>query len=731
MTTIHAVTNDQVLSARILPKVACNNQNTVRLHVDFDSAWNDYARAAVFYTSVNPTAYEVVLSSDDICIVPPEVLTESCHLFIGVKGVKGAAIKMSTVMKLKIEVGTPSVIISDPTNNVYHKLLEAYAGTNAAVKVERERVNNLSKLQNGSTTGDAELTDIRVDYNGKTHGTAGAAVRAQIEPIAKQVKVKNLIDFKKLTRGYLADDGWLNNYNNGFVRNHEVTTDFIEVDPTKTYYFANRFGDISTALKDSFEEQWLVNWFAFGLYDATKTFIKRISYDAMETFISSAELEGAVYVRVSYRTYMFNRPVFAACSVPCDDVTELVIADNLLETYPMIFNGYVTNTSGAVIGTTHDINGYIPSERNELTSDFIPCGGGKEMFIFSTATRDNFIRIAFYGADGYYISSISYSPTSTDNVGANDYNNFLEKFTTPESAVALRISCRGAYIVECVLAYNDDQRRYLYKECERNYRSKYETKKIERLPFGSTNVKGVAHRGFSTVAPENTLSAYRLARKNGFDYVECDISFTSDGYAVLLHDSTIDRTSSGTGNIASMTLAEVRALDFGMWKAEEYKGEQIPTFEEFIALCKHLGLHPYIELKEGTEEQIKALVGVVKRHGMKGKVTWISFNSTYLAYIKAVDPKARLGFVVSSVNTSAINTVTKNLQSGHNEVFIDCAYGNASAEAVQLCLDADIPLEVWTVNSESEILALDAYVSGVTSDNLIAGNVFYDNSIGG
>jgi hypothetical protein len=64
-------------------------------------------------------------------------------------------------------------------------------------------------------------------------------------------------------------------------------------------------------------------------------------------------------------------------------------------------------------------------------------------------------------------------------------------------------------------------------------------------------------------------------------------------------------------------------------------------------------------------------------------------------------------------------------------VFIDCAYGNIPEEAVQLCADADIPLEVWTVNSEGEILALDAYVSGVTSDNLIAGKVFYDSKIGG
>jgi glycerophosphoryl diester phosphodiesterase len=257
-----------------------------------------------------------------------------------------------------------------------------------------------------------------------------------------------------------------------------------------------------------------------------------------------------------------------------------------------------------------------------------------------------------------------------------------------------------------------------------------ETFTLEDTRCKNPNVKAVNHRGYHE-APENTLSAFRLSKKKGFTYVECDVSFTSDGYAVLLYDSTVDRTSNGTGSINALTLAEVRALDFGSWKSEEYAGEQIPRFEEFIALCKHLGLHPYIELKEGTEEQIKGLVGVVKRYGMKGKVTWISFNSAYLGYIKAVDPNARLGFVVGAVSATTINTVTKTLQSGYNEVFIDCAYGNIPEEAVQLCADADIPLEVWTVNSEGEILALDAYVSGVTSDNLIAGKVFYDSKIGG
>ncbi len=71
----------------------------------------------------------------------------------------------------------------------------------------------------------------------------------------------------------------------------------------------------------------------------------------------------------------------------------------------------------------------------------------------------------------------------------------------------------------------------------------------------------------------------------------------------------------------------------------------------------------------------------------------------------------------------------KQLISGDNEVFVDCSYNGANSDMVQLCADASLPFEVWTVNSPTAILGLDAYISGVTSDNIIAGNVIYESAI--
>ena len=247
-------------------------------------------------------------------------------------------------------------------------------------------------------------------------------------------------------------------------------------------------------------------------------------------------------------------------------------------------------------------------------------------------------------------------------------------------------------------------------------------------PADNPNIISVNHRGYSVEAPENTLPAYILSKQKGFTYVECDVAFTADGVAVLLHDSTVDRTSNGTGNIAQMTYEEVYKLDFGSWKSEAYAGTKIPTFREFILLCKNIGLHPYIELKSGTQAQIESIVQDVKACGMQGKVTYISESVNVLKWVKNRDGCARLGLVCSQINQTLIVNAT-SLRTGENQVFLNAAYSCISEDTVNLCCNADIPLEVWTINWESWFDTMPAYISGVTSDSLVASKVLYDKFI--
>lgn len=238
-------------------------------------------------------------------------------------------------------------------------------------------------------------------------------------------------------------------------------------------------------------------------------------------------------------------------------------------------------------------------------------------------------------------------------------------------------------------------------------------------------VNSIAHRGYSAEAPENTLAAYRLAKEKGFSYVECDISFTKDGTPVLLHDSSIDRTSNGQGELSDLTYDEIKGFDFGGWFSSDYAGEKIPKFSEFIDLCVELELHPYLELKSNgdyTEDQIAKLVELVEYKGLKGKVTWISFEYSYLAYIKVVDPSARLGYVTKGIDENIIEN-TKNLMTGTNEVFIDAQVNKFGYKELKLAEEAGVAVEVWTVNYIFLMRKLSSYISGVTSDKLIAEDI--------
>jgi len=236
-------------------------------------------------------------------------------------------------------------------------------------------------------------------------------------------------------------------------------------------------------------------------------------------------------------------------------------------------------------------------------------------------------------------------------------------------------------------------------------------------------IKSIAHRGYSVTAPENTLPAYILAMEMGFSYAECDIAFTKDGVAVLLHDATIDRTSDGSGNISELTYEELLQYDFGSWKNSKYAGTKIPTFEEFIALCKEIGLHPYIEIKNDstyTQEQVQSLVDIVKEYGMEDNCTWISFNITYLEYVKNIDDTARLGYVSSKTITQSMINSVKALQTDKNEVFLDISYNMLNENNVMLAIQNGLEVETWTVDNTNDIKNRPKYISGYTSNKLIA-----------
>lgn len=113
------------------------------------------------------------------------------------------------------------------------------------------------------------------------------------------------------------------------------------------------------------------------------------------------------------------------------------------------------------------------------------------------------------------------------------------------------------------------------------------------------NIYVAAHRGWSAKYPENTMESFRAAIELDVDQIETDVRETKDGELICIHDGTVDRTTDGSGDVHDMTLAEIKQLDAGIHKGEEFKGARVPTFIEFMDLVKdHPTMTIDIELKE-------------------------------------------------------------------------------------------------------------------------------------
>lgn len=231
------------------------------------------------------------------------------------------------------------------------------------------------------------------------------------------------------------------------------------------------------------------------------------------------------------------------------------------------------------------------------------------------------------------------------------------------------------------------------------------------------NLNVIRHRGADADAPENTEPAFRLAKEQGSSTVETDVCFTKDGVPVLLHDSTVNRTSDGTGNVADLTLAELKALDFGSWKDEKYAGTKILTLAEFFDLIKEIDLKAYVEIKISytfTDEYAKTVTDLVTQKGVADRLSFISFSAGNLSKISANLPTVRLGGLSNALSQDDVNKYAA-LENGTNEVFISAKYTGVDAEGIARVKAEGLALEVWTVPNDSSVNALDDYITGVTT----------------
>ena len=219
----------------------------------------------------------------------------------------------------------------------------------------------------------------------------------------------------------------------------------------------------------------------------------------------------------------------------------------------------------------------------------------------------------------------------------------------------------------------------------------------------------LAHRGASAYAPENTFAAFDLAREMGAPAVETDVRATRDGALVLLHDSTVDRTTNGRGPVVELTLAEVRSLDAGGWFEPRFAGQSIPTLAEF--LVRYGATYPAcIEVKAlGIERQV--LDEVAAAHPAF-EPTYTAFEFETVENLCRLAPNATVGFLS---HTFDLPTIERTRAAGARQICPKAA--DLTPELIDAARAVGLAVRAWGVGDDALLdKAITLGVDGLTTN---------------
>ncbi|MBI3161703.1 MAG: glycerophosphodiester phosphodiesterase [Chloroflexi bacterium] len=227
-----------------------------------------------------------------------------------------------------------------------------------------------------------------------------------------------------------------------------------------------------------------------------------------------------------------------------------------------------------------------------------------------------------------------------------------------------------------------------------------------------------AHRGDLAHAPENTLPAFQQALQKGADGVELDAKLTADGRVIVIHDSTVDRTTNGKGRVASFPFAEIRKLDAGKWFNEKFAGTKVPSLDEVFETTGkdkiiNIELTNYSTPRDGLTAKVCELI---KRHSNHGQILFSSFFAYNLKIAAQMSPEiprallARPGIL--GLWARSFGFMFGDYQALHPHI------SNASREQIQRAHRVKRRIHVWTANTPEEINRLNEFgVDGIITDD--------------
>lgn len=626
------------------------------------------------------------------------------------------------------------------------------------------RMDTFTNLAEGSTTGDAELADIRVGYDGTTYSTAGEAVRSQVAKLSEEIddSINSKAYFSSdlfevgaiYETGENADlvvairskeimtydhdivlqveDGWRYNityyHEDGVVQTGYLTTDEIIFAGTKFRLVIRKVSDLDSSVHfDMFTRS---VWHRYGTY--------------LQDEINARLSDGVGYIReLEHCRYtaegekMKDR-LWVGTRNKCKYTKDIIIYMPSEYLYSIIY---------------YNENGDV--ERVQAsTSEYTKILKGK-IFTFNVRlnpTSTILIKDVFYALKVFSYSENNKNPF--ESVGEYEYGRIDENGALVDSEWWGRTKEIHSYDRKTILSVNegfvysvlyyDENKTFVgytpstdrdivipanakFRICVRKHPTasatlveykdsvKVSSYIIDEKPSYDwwEEIKGVGHAGCESYAPQNTMSAYKKAVELGLKYIESDVRFTSDNVPVMLHSATIDATSNGTGAIAEMTYEQALQYDFGSYFSSEYAGEKIPTLRQFCEFCRATGTRPYIEIKtEVTEEQANIIKDILTQTGI---IEWVTFPvPSGCDMIWKVFNKPRMLFILFDDDIANMDrTIIKLKSYSVNRNVVACFYKleTMTEELCNVLVANGIPVHAGSSDSVDVALACPAAVT--------------------
>jgi glycerophosphoryl diester phosphodiesterase len=237
-------------------------------------------------------------------------------------------------------------------------------------------------------------------------------------------------------------------------------------------------------------------------------------------------------------------------------------------------------------------------------------------------------------------------------------------------------------------------------------------------------VEIIAHRGFSSQAPENTVSSFKLAWEKGTDACELDMYLTTDQKIVIIHDADTERTTGVAKKVAQCSMAELRALDAGSWKGAPWAGEKLPTLEEALATMpvdKHKRF--FLEVKVGPEIVPQLTKTLEALRSRAAQLVIISFKEDSAAAAKKAMPWVKNYLLVSGKDKARkpradITPFIKLAKdAGLDGLDLESTWP-WTPEMIKQIRDAGLGVFVWTVDKAEDIARFAKLgVDGITTND--------------